>query len=202
MSQVDTECESMGARRRRLERQLADLRRARGQAVADGKQYDSSKITDVETAIAALDDGEAEQELRDATEAKVDRRTSYLKSLETYAACRARRIEAAGKAEVAFRAFCAELRKFIDANENERMVAEGLDRNSVPAELVRVNVNTRIASYMRPILRDWVGGPDFGGIATGALPSDIAPADSWDGAEHRVSDLSVYYKRRTPPAPE
>jgi hypothetical protein len=194
--------ETIGEQRRRLERQLADLRRARGKAILDGRSFDASRITAVENQLAALDDADAVADEADQATREDARQAHYDAALTAFTAGRDRRIAAAKAAEVSCRAFADDLAEMFAATDAERAAAETLARatgsNGPPAELVEANVANRISGYVRSVLRGRLGFRFLGEMSLSPLPEDLAPQDPWAPAEERHADVAAYFARQRP----
>jgi hypothetical protein len=196
------ETETIGEQRRRLERQLADLRRARGKAILEGRSFDSSRISDVENQLAALDDAEAAADEAERVTRENRRQTHHDAVLAALRSGRERRLAAAKHAEVSCRVFADDLAELFAAAEAERTAAETLSHSTSssgpPAELSQVNTANRIAGYLRSVLRARLGLRFLGEMSLSPLPEDLAPEDAWAKGEERLADVADYFARRRP----
>lgn len=203
---IESEVEPIGVRRRRLERQLADLRRARGQAVADGKKFDSTKITAVEASLGELDDAEAELERREETQRPALRRASYEASMEIYVKATERRLDAVAKVQAAASVLAAAMREAIDATAATYAACGvmssliGPKDDSAPQDLTSFNFDNRLWAGLRGVLRRAFGRTSFGSIDLAQHPDDPGPDDSWSALEARHGDVLPWFKRHLPPA--
>jgi hypothetical protein len=186
---------SAGEKRRTLERQLTDLRRSRGRALADGKPFDNSRITEVEDHIAALADTETELEGREAIAVQESARQQRAANLTAYKLAVAARVKAVGDLEAPTRAFASAIGAVVKTHAAERVAVHNLGVNpDSEGELMPVNFAVRLWGNIRGVLRGALG-TRFGHLDLSPMPGDLDPADSWASAEALRGTLLNHFTR-------
>ena len=191
---------SIGTQRRALERQLADLRRARGKAIADGKTYDPAKIAAVQEQLDALDDADAEAGRRAAVKQNYDTQEFHRARMAAYSTAFAARSAAVGKLEIATRALGDAMAAAIQANEAERAAVGAFSANGVQidAALTPINFENRVWAHARSVLRAAIGKRWFGPLDLAPRPGDIDPTEDWAKHEAGRGDVRTYLDKFAP----
>ena len=185
--------------RLKIEQRLDALRQQQGAALLDGEPFDVSQIAAAEAELAGLDAAETEAVRRDTVQMKVSRRQEFDKGVTDFKAAMAGRLGALTEAEGHFRAFAGSLRKAQDQAATALAISNRLtnDPNSNPV-LTPTNFASRVAGYLRAVLRPALGGRHFGGLDLSPMPSDPKPTDAWAEVEKAHGDLVTYFKRIRP----
>jgi hypothetical protein len=175
--------------RQKLERRLDELRTARGEATLDGKVFSGGALMkETETAIAALADADAAHVKREASQRRTLNRTRFDEKLKGLRAEKTRRIEAAGRAEKALRAFATELNAVLAANAAEAAHVSDLRAmlGGKGDDLNLHHLEGRFSDYIKSVLSRATGRRNLGPLDLNVAGGYVA-GDSWASGEARQS---------------
>lgn len=175
-------------RRADLMQEREALRRARGAAMLDGKDFDACRLTAIGDALVALDDAEIEEARRAAAEAATALEQSRAGVRAEITEHDSARLQALAKAETAAREMVTQLAEFVRLGS---AIADSCDDlgTAPPVVLSRSDIDTRLSRRLAAAL-----GPiqssaySFGVIEWNSIPFT---AEGWVDAERATTRTCI-----------
>jgi hypothetical protein len=174
-------------RRAALLEEQAELRRQRGAAVLDGRDFSGAKrLAAIDAELAALDDAEREDHRRGA-EAHATAEAARRQAIAQRIADRAEaRLAALDKAEAAARAMVAALAEALDLSAGIHADATRLGEPPLP--LARSEIENRCSRLLALALRPVARAHSFGVLTWNSIPH---ADDSWRAIEHAATNPTI-----------